>query len=94
MRNFINDWTAMPTKLRVRVGTEPLSMARDYVWAHHTTNHYGQGAKWAWWNLNVDNDPTSEVFGEEAQNLLTSLVRQHKILGLLAIHYRIPEAVE
>lgn len=41
----ITDWTALPNKLKIRVGTNPLSMSKYYVWAFHTTNHYGQGSE-------------------------------------------------
>lgn len=91
MKTYIADWTARPTSLRIRIATEPLSMSKDYVWVYHTTNHYGQGAKYAWWHYNGDKSPDISVYGDEANDLLTSLVRGTPILNLLADHYKIPE---
>lgn len=57
MRALITNWTAMPMNLRIRVATEPLAMAKDYVWVYHTTNYYGQGAKHTWWHYREDQNP-------------------------------------
>lgn len=86
----IADWTALPSRLKITVGTDPLSMSKSYIWAFHTTNHYGQGAKWAWWNVSQTIDPTEIVWGDEAQDMLNRLVTAHSVLKLLAPHYRIP----
>lgn len=90
MEFHISSWTALPNRLKIRVGTSPLSMGKDYIWAHHTTNHYGQGMKWCWWNVSQTIDPTEEVYGKQAQDLLSRLVTGHNVLKLLAPHYKIP----
>lgn len=89
MKYSITNWNASPSKLIITVTAEPLSMAKTYVRAFYGTNVYGQDRRWSWWHVNGDNNPTSEVFGEETRLLLDSLVVEHDALGLLIERYHI-----
>ncbi len=91
MKANITNWEARPSRLYVSVVAEPLGMSKRYVWAKHTNNQYGQGSKWAWWHMNTEETPTTEVFSAEAQSLLRYLVHNHNVLGKLAPHYYMVE---
>lgn len=87
---FITNWKATNGELTIAVSYGLLGMSKKFIWKHHTSNHYGQGAKWCWWHWDEYNDPSVEVYSGEGQDVLTVLVRNHNPLKNLADHYKLP----
>lgn len=85
----ITNWDASNGELQIVVVSYPFCMTKRFVWKHHTTNNYGQGAKFTWWNM-YDGKASSEVYDQEGRDLLTALVHSHPTLGKLVDHYKIP----
>lgn len=92
MEHQIIRWEIPDTfKLRITVASKPLDMAKTFIWQDYTSNHYGQGSKWAWWVAPTRNDEALYEVKGDAAELLTKLVYSHEPLKHLVKHFRMPD---
>jgi hypothetical protein len=93
MEHYITRWEIPEyCRLNITVASKPLDMAKTFTWRFHSTNHYGQGAKWSWWVTpdGRSTDHSIEVTGEAA-DLLTNLVYAHDPLKQLVKYFKMPD---